>query len=457
MQQILLKSNGNVYRLKGDDLIEIHDARLGADPYSHFFKTPYKSASYILHNKIVDSFKIHPSSFYPGSPFDMFKAIELYYKDNKVVFPKVYLYPSGMCNARCPICQFYNLNRFSGGGNKYIDFDSIRRIAEGIGAGGNELRAVSVNVSGDGEPTTHPDFTSILELLGRKGVRIFLTSNLILPNSADAKLEAIARHVSMITVSIKGLSENAYAKNQGVDGWVSVMAHLKKLIALLHKLGRRNDVLVGVATLLLPENTNHYEEAVKMFTDLGVDYLYLNPVEPSYEKWGIRFSQEEQNETLRFLNNLKNIDCGQTIVRYPGDFRPDRPGKKVYYNASARANREICGSALWNPAIITSDTESMRGARILSCRSSQNFNNDEFWFADNFGESDVSAVVMSNVPRVMAATEMCDECRLERQVKMYDYAISIVKKYNFRGEFALVFNEADLTPRGKAITFEETV
>src|SRR3989338_4704392 len=113
--QVYQNRDGKVVGLLVDEAIQTTGlARIVNDPTQHFFKTPYHSAVYVVDGTIVGSINIHPSSFYPGSPFDTFKATEKFYTEGKLMIPRFYLYPSGICNSSCGICQFHNLNRFEG-------------------------------------------------------------------------------------------------------------------------------------------------------------------------------------------------------------------------------------------------------------------------------------------------------------------------------------------------------
>jgi wyosine [tRNA(Phe)-imidazoG37] synthetase (radical SAM superfamily) len=472
-KSLLLSQEGRLYRREENtsEIVPETDfatnpalMQVRKNPFQHFFKTPYHSAAYVVDSEIKSSIRIHPSSFYPGSPFDTFKAMEMYYTEQRLEIPRFYLYPSGLCNSRCPICQFYTLDRFGQkpAKERVMPYAAIERIVYGIGEIGSNLNTIAVNVSGDGEPTEHPEIARILDLLREGDMEIFLTSNLRLPRDREGSiLQAISDSVAMITVSIKGLNDEAYDQYQGTHGkkeFKNVLSNLEKLLESLGAAARRDDVLVGVASLLLPENTESYQGAVQRFVDMGIDYLYLNPVEPSYAKWNITFTEDQVSQTNNFLRSLSTINCGSTLIRYPSNLRLGDPNKNVYFDASKRDNPEVCGSALWNPTFITTDTNGRIGARVLSCRSSANFGNSDFWFIDGWTgkEGTLDSLLSGLTNDVMKSAADCQDCRLERHVLMFDRAISIMKQNGFKGDFYLEFEEDNLEARGRAISFEET-
>ncbi|MFH1364198.1 MAG: radical SAM protein, partial [Candidatus Aenigmatarchaeota archaeon] len=435
--------------------------------------TPYHSAVYVIEGSVAGSVNIHPSSFYPGSPFDTFKAIEQFYTEGTLTIPRFYLYPTAMCNSRCSVCQFTALDRFKGKTDeeKAIPYETVEKIIDEFYSMGSGLRTISAIISGDGEPTEHPDISRILDTLKEKRMRVFLTSNLRLPKDTDGHImRSIVDDISMMTVSIKGLNIDSYDRHQGTTGGVTfgkVLDNLERLVSGLEQSGRREEVLLGVGTLLLPENAGSYTTMIDRFVQLGIDYVYINPVGPTYAKWGIMFTESQQRSIQAFLDSLSSIDCGRTVIRYPGTLALDNPDNNVYYDARNRRNIEVCGSALLNPTIVTTDTDGKAGARILSCRSSQNFRNSNFWYVDGWipaaaygAESthhrELYGLLSERLQGVMNAASGCTDCRLERQVKTFDRVITLMKEHKFKGRFMLEFNVDELVPRGRAITFEET-
>jgi MoaA/NifB/PqqE/SkfB family radical SAM enzyme len=455
MTTIHLTETGLVYT-ENNNVLEIANLDNSFDylknnTYSHFFKTPFNSISYIINDKIVKTIKTHPSSFYPGSPFDVFNSVRSYLKYERLYFPRFYLYPSSFCNARCPICQF-NFRRKNG---DIICFESIKKMIDEI-TYNNPTKFLSAIISGDGEPTTHPDFDRIITYLNDKGIRIFLTSNLLLSKNREKILQIIGKKCDMLTVSIKGLDTISYAKYQGIDKdnlFKIVLENIEYLLNVISKNNRRNKILIGIASLILPENIKHYLKMIDYFISIGLDYLYLNPLEPSYSFWNIQFSDTEQKETIEVIEKIKEYQNCNTVIRYPKNPFALKNSDTVYYNAKNRKVQSICGSALWNPILIPSEN----GGTFLSCRSSEKFTNKDFWYTDNINKFNVlKELNQVKISNVMKTTQLCSECHLERQVKLFDEIIFTEKQYNFNGFFSLNFNIKSLTYKGGAIAFEDT-
>ncbi|MEI7941762.1 MAG: radical SAM protein [Candidatus Riflemargulisbacteria bacterium] len=455
---ISLNNKGNLYLNNGSRLrpVSLEEAKklgidsLTANHLQHFFKTPFTSISYISGGRELERFTTHPSSFYPGSPFDVFSAVKTYLETSAVIFPRFYLYPSSACNSKCIICPF----RFRHQNPFYIPLETMQGIIDYMHGQTPRPKTLSAIISGDGEPSLHPDFKKFLLYMSEKDIRMFLSSSLILPGStAKDKINVIADTVSMLTMSIKGLSPEAYHKYQGVDSFSRVMNNMKTLVNRLNNQNRRQEALLGVATLILPENTGHYVEMVRRFVELGIDYVYLNVVEPSYKQWGITFSETLKQQTITELNALKEFNNSGTVIRFSTDIFQGTTENSVYFDANNRQNTDICGSALWNPLFMSDG----KHTDMIACRSSDKFLNADFSFGKTNKGQDLSTLVSDeNIKRVMANTSKCFNCRVERQVKLFDDLINIERTYDFSGEFVINFAPNVLATKGGALVFENT-
>jgi MoaA/NifB/PqqE/SkfB family radical SAM enzyme len=360
------------------------------------------------------------------------------------------LYPSSACNSKCIICPF----RFRHENPYFIPLETVKGIIDFMHGQTPRPKALSVIISGDGEPTLHPSIGSILGYMHERDIRVFLTSNLVMPSvSATDKLKAIADNVSMLTVSIKGLSVDSYKKYQGKDAFYRVMENLEKLVGMLEANGRRKDVLFGIASLILPENTGYYQEMVGRFVELGLDYVYLNVVEPSYQKWGIDFSEQLRQQTLDELDSLDQFNGSGTMIRYSKELFNGTTGQSVYFDANGRYETSICGSALWNPLFMTED----RRTSMIACRSSDKFHNEDFIFGQTDDAKNMGDLTLpSNIARVMSNTSKCFNCRLERQVRLFDDLIRIEQTYGYGGEFVLNFKQDVVESKIGTTVFEST-
>lgn len=461
--EVYLDRDGSLFRLGGGRLLPIPEEeicqdtnsagllrKLRLDPFSSFYMTPFYKVVYASGHVPLGDFRLTPGDFNPGSPFDAICAAHEYVAHQKLYFPRMYLYPTSACNSNCKLCQFHERHREP----TSLQKDEMIKALQVLRRHKGGIRVQSLIVSGDGEPLVYEHLPELLRTASRMDLRIFLTTNLLKPyRSNKALYEAITQTCSMVTVSVKGLSPEAYAEQQGLKGnrWFEqVMDNLAFLFELRGQLQKEESCLIGVASLILPENSRHYRSMIDKLHGMGADYFYLNQVEPSAEKWGIAFSEEEQRETMRQLAEYgRSPYCG-FVVRCAANPFSQRHGGTVYYDAAGeRAHPDICGSALFNPLVLSDGGK----AKWLACRNGDLFSKEAFRFETADGE-----VSQASVDKVMGAASCCHTCRLERQVKHFDKMIGIERGGIQDLQYYLVF-DADKILSGAYdfINFEDVV
>jgi pyruvate-formate lyase-activating enzyme len=456
-RNILLGREGKLYWETGDGTIEEVSysertsenepgcllRKISGDPYSSFFKLPFSQVALVANRQIRERLELTPWDFNPGSPFDTLHAVKKYMTNSELCLPRLYLYPTAVCNSHCSICQFHNRHKES----CMLKEEEMITVLETFHKHKGDIKTQSLIVSGDGEPMTYPWLLRLLKTANRYGMRVFLTTNLISPYERNRELyEYMAQHSAMITVSIKGLTGDAYAAYQGLskDVFNKVLHNLQELV----KLRGNGDCLIGVASLILPENSFVYRETIDKLSDWGIDYLYFNQVEPSLEKWGISFTPEEKEATVEQFARYGKAFHKDMMVRCASFPFVQRYGNTVYYDAAGlRENKNICGSALFNPLVLSGKHGE---ARWIACRSSDLFGKPGFTYRLEDGE-----FTKASIQSVMQAASTCRQCRLERQVKHLDRMLSSA---TFEGDHFLVFDTAKLLNHSYAyIHFEHIV
>lgn len=440
-----LHERGGLYTLhdgifqpvEADHLAHPTSQRILADPTSDFFRIPFDLVCFAREGKLLESFSMTPGDFNPGSPFSTFQAVRANVHDGTLLYPRMYLYPTAACNSRCQICQFENRHRIGA----HLSVEAMEEALGVLRAHRGTLSSQALIVSGDGEPTIYPHIDRLLELAGRDGLRVFLTTNLLVSPKARPRLyELLAASCRMITVSIKGLSPDAYRKHQGRPGFDQAMRHLEMLCELREQCGN-TQLNIGVASLILPENTGTYAAMTRRFAALGIDYVYLNQVEPSPERWGIVFTEEQKTATLAELAKMPRQPG--LLVRYADNPFMMRYDSTAYYDAAENNENPICGSALLNPLVLAGADGN---GRWMACRNSELFEDEAYRFEIKDGVVDGASV-----SKVMRACQKCHTCRLERQVKHIDRLYSIETRYD-RGEYLLRF---DLAREGGHLSFDQ--
>ncbi len=445
--EVYLNRHGEIFCSEGDILHRVEAAgklkQLCQNPYDSFFKQSFHKVACCVESgespKVVKTFYMTAGDFNPSSLFDACYAVRQYISHQKLYLPRLYLYPTSVCNSRCRLCQFHE--RHDTG--EHLRQSEMKKALDTFYSYKGEIKSQSVIISGDGEPLVYPHIKALLEQAAVYGFRVFLTTNLIKPYIGNGAVYELMTTSKMITVSIKGLSADAYAYNQGLSDR-SIFDRVLKNLRTLRDMAK--DSLIGVASLILPENTGHYRRAIDLFAGMGLDYFYLNQVEPSPQKWGIKFTEEQKVSTSAEFTAYANSPYKNMIVRFPLNPFETRYQDTAYYDAAKlRENKDICGSALFNPLVMGQDGK----AKWIACRSSEMFENNAFHY-----KTDINGIEDFSAQSVMSATQKCHSCRLERQVKHFDKIISVEREYNGKLEYYLVFDTEKLADGASVINFD---
>lgn len=177
------------------------------------------------------------------------------------IFPiSVELHLTDYCNLNCEWCTDKRLR-----GNKAtLDLDVIENLFRELCG-----HRTGVTLEGGGEPTLHPNFKEVIEIGKKLNVDMGLISN----GTKD-----ISEHVSKmkwVRVSLDSSTKSEYKREKGVDCFDSVLENLKKMSHARNPA----ETFIGVGYVLTTRNKENLLELVRRLDAIGVDYIYLRPVE----------------------------------------------------------------------------------------------------------------------------------------------------------------------------------
>ncbi|RKX37589.1 MAG: hypothetical protein DRP64_16945, partial [Verrucomicrobia bacterium] len=185
---------------------------------------------------------------------------------------EVHLELTDACNQQCVMCPSFSA---FGGARRtepgFLDFDAARQAI-------NELAgpALMVNVSGFGEPTLHPRFFEILDLLaGQRVMTEFFTNG---KNLDDAMLEKfVEKKVHRIMVSISGSTAEQYESVYLGGRFESLLDTLKRI----HQCKQRRQSSypkVVINSLSFRHHVASLDSFVELMAGCGVDRINLTPL-----------------------------------------------------------------------------------------------------------------------------------------------------------------------------------
>ncbi|MAG50814.1 hypothetical protein CL621_04220 [archaeon] len=229
-------------------------------------------------------------------------------KKGVMPLPKVAKYhPTYLCNHNCIGCDYSEQNKKFH--HKTSNKDANKLIDEFI-----RLKVRSVDFSGGGEATLHPEFNNMVLKLAKHKISMgLLTNGSMLKGEL---LKNIVKHGAYIRISLESGSEEVFKKVKRASGeeFQGILENIRNALVLRDKLNQDCDI--SLKFTVGKENYEDMENAIKLAIDLGVDSIqfkrYRN-VREMFEDW----------ERLNLvLDSLKKEYSDRIPVL--GDFTPSK-------------------------------------------------------------------------------------------------------------------------------------
>jgi len=171
------------------------------------------------------------------------------------------------CNAACTMCWQAAARR--GGAPQpelpFSEFEALLARYQGLR---------SIEFCSFGEPTLHPDFGRMLDLLAREQDRWesrWTEVNLITNGSLLGRFPQLAALPGYLTVSLDSPDPETYGRIRRGLQLDRVLAELRAFLAVPREAGRS----IGVNMVLLRQNLGQIEEMAALCAELGLNYLHL--------------------------------------------------------------------------------------------------------------------------------------------------------------------------------------
>jgi MoaA/NifB/PqqE/SkfB family radical SAM enzyme len=178
----------------------------------------------------------------------------------------VQLIISDFCNQDCSFCAYrtsgYTTNQMFGedGNNnpkRFIPTEKVREILDDC----RDMGVKAIQLTGGGEPTAHPDFADILEMIHARGLDLSLVTNGVALK--DSHIHLLER-AKWVRVSIDAGTAHTYAAIRRVPE-----SMFFKAWGNIGRLVRLNGPIVGVGFVVTRDNWNEVVEAAYHAKDVG--------------------------------------------------------------------------------------------------------------------------------------------------------------------------------------------
>ncbi|MCM1182624.1 MAG: radical SAM protein [Roseburia sp.] len=176
-------------------------------------------------------------------------------------FPiSVELHLTDNCNLNCEWCTDKELRQ-----NKAVlDAQTVKRLFREFWQHGT-----GVTLEGGGEPTLHPEFREIVAAGKASNIDMGLISN------GTTDISDSVDKLKWVRVSLDSGTGEEYKREKGVDCFERVLENLEKMSEARNP----EETFIGVGYVLTTRNQGSLTELVKKLDRMGIDYIYLRPVE----------------------------------------------------------------------------------------------------------------------------------------------------------------------------------
>lgn len=205
----------------------------------------YSKLKLIMHKEKVDSI------------LDMRNGIS----EMDEAFPiSIEIHLTDCCNLRCEWCTDKELRK-NGATMQYETVTSLLLEMKN--------HKVGVTLEGGGEPTLHPRFRDIARFGQDNNVDMGLITN------GTTDISDYISAFKWIRISLDSSNAKEYIGEKGADKFDLVLENIKKMCA------KRNpkETFVGIGYVLTTRNQDSLLQVINTLDILGVDYIYLRPVE----------------------------------------------------------------------------------------------------------------------------------------------------------------------------------
>lgn len=176
-------------------------------------------------------------------------------------FPiSVELHLTDTCNLNCSWCTDKELRK----NGATLPLETIERLFEEFGR-----HCTGVTLEGGGEPTLHPHFKEIVDSGSRYGVDLGLITN------GTVDISETVHKLKWVRVSLDSGNAEEYKAEKGVEAFERVLGNLSKMTEMRNP----QKTFIGVGYVLTKRNQNNLKSLIERLDAIGVDYIYMRPVE----------------------------------------------------------------------------------------------------------------------------------------------------------------------------------
>jgi MoaA/NifB/PqqE/SkfB family radical SAM enzyme len=186
------------------------------------------------------------------------------------------------CNHRCNFCF---CAEHIAKDKSTLDKDTIIKRIEEV----KVLGCKAISFTGGGEPTMHPNFSSILEFTHSLGIDCGLLTNGSMIYKYD---DYMLKYLQWIRISLAGGDRDSYKLVQGVDQFDKIINDIKVLSQKKKKVNSKLNI--GIRVLVTMENLETVVSLAEILKGEAINYIQFAP--DMYTNDGGRFWNSQQTK-----------------------------------------------------------------------------------------------------------------------------------------------------------------
>lgn len=234
------------------------------------------------------------------------RDVEMLRMGKRIVPPHVQLILSDLCNHDCPWCAYrmtgYPSNQHFGeaGSNnpkRFIPTSKAFEILEDCAT----LGVQSVEFTGGGEPTVHPDHLEIFDRANAHGLKLALVTNGCLLRD---RWEQILKRFSWIRVSLDAGTPETYAAVRR-----TTPVNFGRALANIARLSALGGPKIGVSFIVMKENAHECGEAARLAKLAGAESIrfaaFFSTDRNYYADWDPEAEIPTSTDDFRIINMVE--------------------------------------------------------------------------------------------------------------------------------------------------------
>ncbi len=211
------------------------------------------------------------------------------------LIPPIYLEvsPISFCNHNCIFCgiDFAKQQKFQL--DKEIFLERLVEMAE--------IGIKSIMFAGEGEPLLHNDILPFVKTASINGIDVSITTNGTLGNYR--LWNEMLPYLTWIRFSIDSGTPETFAKVHGVSKLLFNKTVKNIIEAIKIKNNMNLNSTIGIQFLIIEENLDDIDNSLKLFSDIGVDYISLKP----FSQHPQMLNKQDVTYTEKMLNKVDDI------------------------------------------------------------------------------------------------------------------------------------------------------